>query len=67
MGYYEIEKGIANMKKLLIISLLLAALLLCVSCEKDNKKGNTDADMPELVLPGSDVPGGVVLPEDVFE
>lgn len=55
------------MKKLLIISLLLAALLLCVSCEKDNKKENTDADMPELVLPGSDVPGGVVLPEDVFE
>ena len=55
------------MKKFLMISLLLVALLLCVACEKDDKKENTDTDVPELVLPGSDVPGGVVLPEDVFE
>ena len=55
------------MKKILAISLMLVALLLCVACEKDDEKNDGDAGTSELVLPGSDVPGGVVLPEDVFE
>ena len=55
------------MKKLLTISILLVALLLCVACEKDDQKENNQKDDYEVVLPGADVPGGVVLPEDVFE
>lgn len=56
------------MKKIILISLLIVALLFCIGCEKDDPKADNDTQGNlDWQLPEADAQDGITLPEDIFD
>ena len=62
-------------KKIILLFLILTLALLGTSCDKNRKddtkqeqgSGQNETQDDGFYFPGSDIPGGIVLPEDTFE